>query len=113
MSVLTDPFDYDFFGRALLAAVMIGVIRALFAFLRMLGPERASDLGGWLLRIARNGAYNRNQKEQRSHAMATPTASAASRLALMVEGSAIFCILPCWMAAAFQSPSAGRKPLPK
>lgn len=26
MSVLTDPFDYDFFGRALLAAVMIGVI---------------------------------------------------------------------------------------
>ena len=34
------------------AAAMIGVIRALFAFLRMLGPERASDLGGWLLRTA-------------------------------------------------------------
>ena len=34
------------------AAVMIGVIRTLFAFLRMLGPERASDLGGWLLRTA-------------------------------------------------------------
>lgn len=32
------------------AAAMIGLIRALFAFLRLLGPERASDLGGWLLR---------------------------------------------------------------
>lgn len=32
------------------AAAMIGVIRTLFAFLRLLGPERASDLGGWLLR---------------------------------------------------------------
>jgi KDO2-lipid IV(A) lauroyltransferase len=32
------------------AAVMIGLIRAIFAFLRALGPERASDLGGWLLR---------------------------------------------------------------
>lgn len=31
---------------------MIGVIRTLFAFLRLLGPERASDLGGWLLRSA-------------------------------------------------------------
>ncbi len=29
---------------------MIGLIRALFAFLRLLGPERASDLGGGLLR---------------------------------------------------------------
>lgn len=34
------------------AFVMIGVVRALFAFLRLLGPERASDLGGWLLRSA-------------------------------------------------------------
>lgn len=34
------------------AAVMIGLIRALFAFLRLLGPERSSDLGGWLLRTA-------------------------------------------------------------
>jgi KDO2-lipid IV(A) lauroyltransferase len=34
------------------AFVMIGVIRTLFAFLRLLGPERASDLGGWLLRSA-------------------------------------------------------------
>ena len=32
------------------AAAMIGVIRALFAFLRLLGPERSSDVGGWLLR---------------------------------------------------------------
>ncbi len=32
------------------AAVMIGLIRALFAFLRLLGAERSSDLGGWLLR---------------------------------------------------------------
>lgn len=32
------------------AAAMIGVIRTLFAFLRLLGPERSSDLGGWLLR---------------------------------------------------------------
>ena len=31
---------------------MIGLIRGLFAFLRALGPERASDLGGWLLRSA-------------------------------------------------------------
>lgn len=29
---------------------MIGLIRALFGFLRLLGPERSSDLGGWLLR---------------------------------------------------------------
>jgi KDO2-lipid IV(A) lauroyltransferase len=34
------------------AAVMIGAVRALFAFLRLLGPERASDLGGWLMRVA-------------------------------------------------------------
>ena len=31
---------------------MIGLIRALFGFLRLLGPERSSDLGGWLLRTA-------------------------------------------------------------
>lgn len=31
---------------------MIGVIRTLFAGLRLLGPERSSDLGGWLLRTA-------------------------------------------------------------
>lgn len=31
---------------------MIGLIRTLFAFLRLLGPERSSDLGGWLLRMA-------------------------------------------------------------
>lgn len=31
---------------------MIGVIRTLFAVLRLLGPERSSDLGGWLLRSA-------------------------------------------------------------
>jgi KDO2-lipid IV(A) lauroyltransferase len=34
------------------AAVMIGLIRALFGALRLLGPERSSDLGGWLLRTA-------------------------------------------------------------
>lgn len=34
------------------AALMIGLIRGLFAFLRLLGPERSSDLGGWLLRTA-------------------------------------------------------------
>lgn len=40
------------FAAGLLAAVMIGVVRALFGVLRLLGPERASDLGGWLLRSA-------------------------------------------------------------
>lgn len=40
------------FAAGLLAAVMIGVVRALFGILRLLGPERASDLGGWLLRSA-------------------------------------------------------------
>lgn len=34
------------------AWVMIGLVRALFGFLRLLGPERASDLGGALLRWA-------------------------------------------------------------
>jgi KDO2-lipid IV(A) lauroyltransferase len=38
------------FAARLFAAVMIGLIRGLFGFLRLLGPERASDLGGWLLR---------------------------------------------------------------
>jgi KDO2-lipid IV(A) lauroyltransferase len=38
------------FAAGLFAAVMIGLIRALFGFLRLLGPERSSDLGGWLLR---------------------------------------------------------------
>ncbi|WP_074471531.1 lipid A biosynthesis lauroyl acyltransferase [Bosea sp. BIWAKO-01] len=38
------------FAGRLVAAIMIGLIRALFGFLRLLGPERASDLGGWLLR---------------------------------------------------------------
>lgn len=40
------------FATRIGAAVMIGLIRAIFAFLRALGPERASDLGGWLLRSA-------------------------------------------------------------
>lgn len=31
--------------------------------------EKPDAFGGWLLRIARNGAYNRNQKEQRSYAV--------------------------------------------
>lgn len=31
---------------------MIGAVRGVFGFLRLLGPERASDLGGWLLRSA-------------------------------------------------------------
>ncbi len=34
------------------AAVMVALVRAVFALLRALGPERASDLGGWLLRSA-------------------------------------------------------------
>ncbi len=34
------------------AALTIGAIRTLFGFLRLLGPERSSDLGGWLLRTA-------------------------------------------------------------
>jgi KDO2-lipid IV(A) lauroyltransferase len=34
------------------AMAMIGLVRAVFAFLRLLGPERSSDLGGWLLRTA-------------------------------------------------------------
>jgi KDO2-lipid IV(A) lauroyltransferase len=34
------------------AAITIGAIRALFGFLRLLGPDRSSDLGGWLLRTA-------------------------------------------------------------
>jgi KDO2-lipid IV(A) lauroyltransferase len=38
------------FAARLGAAVMIGLIRSLFGFLRWLGPQRASDLGGWLLR---------------------------------------------------------------
>lgn len=37
-------------AAGLFAAAMIGLIRALFAGLRLLGPERSSDLGGWLLR---------------------------------------------------------------
>lgn len=32
------------------AAVMIVLVRGLFGFLRLLGPDRAGDLGGWLLR---------------------------------------------------------------
>lgn len=40
------------FAARAFAVLMIGVIRGLFAFLRLLGPERASDLGGWLLRTA-------------------------------------------------------------
>ena len=32
------------------AAVMILLVRGLFGFLRWLGPDRAGDLGGWLLR---------------------------------------------------------------
>lgn len=32
------------------AAVMIVLVRGLFGFLRWLGPDRAGDLGGWLLR---------------------------------------------------------------
>lgn len=34
------------------AAAMIGLIRALFGILRLLGPRRSSDLGGWLMRTA-------------------------------------------------------------
>ncbi|MGL5115927.1 MAG: lipid A biosynthesis lauroyl acyltransferase, partial [Beijerinckiaceae bacterium] len=34
----------------LLEWLLLGIISAAFAFLRMLGPRRASDLGGWLTR---------------------------------------------------------------
>ena len=37
--------------QTLATAVTIGLIRAAFGFLRLLGPERASDLGGWLTRL--------------------------------------------------------------
>jgi KDO2-lipid IV(A) lauroyltransferase len=40
------------FAARIGAAVMIGAIRTLFAGLRLLGPERSSDLGGWLLKTA-------------------------------------------------------------
>ncbi|WP_282568242.1 lipid A biosynthesis lauroyl acyltransferase [Bosea sp. AAP35] len=40
------------FAARAFSLAMIGLIRALFAFLRLLGPERSSDLGGWLLRTA-------------------------------------------------------------
>ena len=43
---------------------------AFFAAWRNLGTlEKPDAFGGWLLRIARNGAYNRSQKEQRSYAV--------------------------------------------
>ena len=43
---------------------------AFFSAWRNLGTlERPDAFGGWLLRIARNGAYNRSQKEQRSYAV--------------------------------------------
>jgi len=43
---------------------------AFFSAWRNLGTlEKPDAFGGWLLRIARNGAYNRNQKEQRSYAV--------------------------------------------
>jgi len=41
------------FARALGAVggfFMLGVVRVVFAFLRLLGPDRAADLGGWLTR---------------------------------------------------------------
>ncbi len=38
------------FATRIGAALMIGLIRTVYAFLRALGPERASDLGGWLMR---------------------------------------------------------------
>jgi KDO2-lipid IV(A) lauroyltransferase len=30
---------------------MVGLVKALFAFARLLGPERSSDLGGWIARV--------------------------------------------------------------
>ena len=43
---------------------------AFFSAWRNLGTlEKPDAFGGWLLRIARNGAYNRSQKEQRSYAV--------------------------------------------
>jgi len=41
------------FARALGAVggfFMLGIVRVVFAFLRLLGPDRAADLGGWLTR---------------------------------------------------------------
>ena len=40
------------FATRIGAGLMIGLVRAFFAFLRALGPERASNFGGWLLRSA-------------------------------------------------------------
>lgn len=37
-------------GARLVSLLLIGLVRGLFALLRLLGPERSSDLGGWLLR---------------------------------------------------------------
>jgi len=37
--------------QSLLTAVTIGLVKLVFGFLRLLGPERASDLGGTLTRL--------------------------------------------------------------
>ncbi len=36
--------------KTIASAVMIGLVRAIFGFLRLIGRERASNLGGWLMR---------------------------------------------------------------
>jgi len=37
--------------QSLLTAVTIGIVKLVFGFLRLLGPERASNLGGFLTRL--------------------------------------------------------------
>lgn len=65
------------FGEALLAAL----VRALFAALRALGPDRASALGGWVAR--RVGPWTRNHRHAVANLrLAYPEKSDAEREAL-------------------------------
>lgn len=64
--------------------LMVGLVRAVFALSRALGPERASATGGWLLR--RLGPLTPQQRIARANlAGAFPEKSEAARAAILDE----------------------------
>ncbi len=67
--------------RALGEAALAALVRALFAALRALGPDRASALGGWVARRA--GPWTRNHRHAMENLrLARPEASEAEREAI-------------------------------
>jgi len=71
-------------GQRIADAVVGAAARAIFALSRALGPDRASDLGGWVARKL-GPRLGVSKRALRNLAMAMPELSAAERERILIE----------------------------